>query len=231
MIWGATVPLIYHAFICDPDLRARYLTVTCSAALFCTFLNFQPSFSKARLQPFRILGFGFLSLSFFIPVIHSLAACGLAVQTRRLALQWIVYTLICHTFCAAAFATDVSTPANDGLEDIVRMLTRCWYDSFPRSSSLAPLISLARATRYPTLCFLPRRSPIHLRSRSNSTSYMALLLRARSCSHCTAETCLLTRCSALVFKLETTSKHENRINGQEGTRVRPEDDRLHTLTG
>ncbi|KAJ9132509.1 Hemolysin-III channel protein-like protein Izh2 [Coniochaeta hoffmannii] len=106
MIWGATVPLIYHAFICDPDLRARYLTVTCSAALFCTFLNFQPSFSKARLQPFRILGFGFLSLSLFIPVIHSLAAYGLAVQTRRLALQWIVYTLICHTFCAAAFATD-----------------------------------------------------------------------------------------------------------------------------
>lgn len=109
MIWGATVPLIYYAFTCNLDIQIGYWTLTSLAALFCTFFNFHSSFSKPHLQPARALSLGLLALSFFIPVVHSLAAYGLAVQTRRLALQWIVYTLICHTFCAATYATDVGT--------------------------------------------------------------------------------------------------------------------------
>jgi adiponectin receptor len=108
MIWGATVPLTYYAFVCDADLRVSYWIVTSLAALFCTIVNLQPSFSKSKLYLFQGLGLGFLALSFFIPVVHSLALYGLAVQTRRLGLQCIVYTLICHTFSAAAYATDVS---------------------------------------------------------------------------------------------------------------------------
>lgn len=106
MIWGATVPLVYYAF-CDLNLQVCYLVLTSVAAFFCTLFNFQLSFSKPHLQHLRALGLGCLALSFFVPVVHSLATYGLAVQIPRLGLRLVVYTLICHTFCAATYATEV----------------------------------------------------------------------------------------------------------------------------
>lgn len=113
LIWGAAVPLIYYAFICNNDLQVRYWTLTSIAAVCCSFFNVQQYFGKPHLQPFKALGFGCLALSFFITTVHSMAAYGLTVQTQRLALKWIIYTLICHTFCAAAHATDASTTRVD----------------------------------------------------------------------------------------------------------------------
>ena len=108
MICGATVILIYYAFICNPELQVLYWTLTSLAALFSSFFNCYPGFAKPQLQPFRAISLAFLALSFFVAVVHSLAAYGLQTQTHRLALKWIVYALICHTFCAAAYATEVS---------------------------------------------------------------------------------------------------------------------------
>lgn len=137
MIWGAAVTLIYYAFICDLDLQIRHWTVTCVAGLFCSFFNFHPSFSKPQLQPFRALGLGSLALSFFIPVIHSLAAYGLSIQIRRLALQCIIYALICHTFCATAYATEFPE----------RFFPR-EYDIFGASHQIFHIMLLAGAIAY-----------------------------------------------------------------------------------
>ncbi|OIW29273.1 hemolysin-III channel protein-like protein Izh2 [Coniochaeta ligniaria NRRL 30616] len=137
MIWGATVALIYYAFVCDLELQVRYWTVTSVAALFCSFFNLQPRFSKSKLQPFRALSLGCLSLSFFVPVIHSLVAYGLSIQTRRLALQWMIYALICHTFCAAAHATEFPE----------RFFPRT-YDIFGASHQIFHIMLLAGAITY-----------------------------------------------------------------------------------
>ncbi|KAH8902288.1 hypothetical protein BR93DRAFT_972682 [Coniochaeta sp. PMI_546] len=137
MIWAASVALVYYAFICDIDLQVRYWTLASTAAAFCSFFNVQPRFSKPHLQVFRALSLGWLAISFFVPVIHSLAAYGLSIQTRRLALHWIVYSLICHTFCAATYA----------IEFPERFFPRT-YDLFGASHQIFHIMLLAGAITY-----------------------------------------------------------------------------------
>ncbi|KAH9887093.1 hemolysin-III channel protein-like protein Izh2 [Xylariomycetidae sp. FL2044] len=104
LMWGANIPLIYYGFICSRRLQIVYWCLTSVLALCCSVFTFQPRFSEPHLRPLRAATFGSLALSTLIPVVHALAAYGYAVQSRRMALQWVLATLIFNSLGAAAYA-------------------------------------------------------------------------------------------------------------------------------
>ena len=108
LMWGANIPLIYYGFICSLKLRIVYWTLTSAFALACSIFTFQPKFSEPHLRPLRAATFGSLALSTLIPVIHGLIAYGYAVQNQRMALQWVLATLVFNTLGATAYAFKVS---------------------------------------------------------------------------------------------------------------------------
>lgn len=105
LMWGANIPLIYYSFVCDPELQATYWLVTSLLALCCSIATFQPQFSNPHLRPLRAATFGCLALSTFIPVFHGLFKYGFEVQQRRIALRWILLTLLFNSLGAAAYAS------------------------------------------------------------------------------------------------------------------------------
>ncbi|KAK1831040.1 hemolysin-III channel protein-like protein Izh2 [Podospora conica] len=104
LMWGANIPLIYYAFLCDPPLQVAYWCLTTTFALLCSVVTFQPRFSDPHLRPLRAATFGSLAMTTFIPVVHGLARYGWVVQAERIALRWIVATLVLNTVGAGAYA-------------------------------------------------------------------------------------------------------------------------------
>ena len=94
LMWGANIPLIYYGFVCDPKLQITYRTLTSVRAVCCSIFTFQPRFSQPHLRPLRAATFGSLALSTFIPVIRGIAAYGYTVQNKRMALEWVLATLV-----------------------------------------------------------------------------------------------------------------------------------------
>lgn len=107
LIWGANVPLIYYGFICDSFLQVTYWCLISFLAVCCSIFTFQPKFNEPHLRPLRAATFGMLALSTFIPVIHGIARYGYEIQSQRLALQWVLATLVLNTTGAAAYAFKV----------------------------------------------------------------------------------------------------------------------------
>lgn len=106
-MWGANVPLIYYGFICDSFLQITYWCLLSFLAVCCSVFTFQPKFNEPHLRPLRAATFGMLALSTFIPVIHGIARYGYDIQNQRLALQWVLATLVLNTTGAAAYAFKV----------------------------------------------------------------------------------------------------------------------------
>lgn len=107
LMWGANIPLIYYAF-CAPHLQTTYWCLTTTFALLCSVVTFQPRFSDPHLRPLRAATFGSLAMTTFIPVVHGLVKYGWATQSERIALRWIVTTLVLNTVGAGAYAAKVS---------------------------------------------------------------------------------------------------------------------------
>lgn len=107
-MWGANVPLIYYAFLCAPHLQKTYWCLTTTFALLCSVVTFQPRFSDPHLRPLRAATFGSLAMTTFIPVVHGGVRYGWELQAERIALRWIVATLVLNTVGAGAYAAKVS---------------------------------------------------------------------------------------------------------------------------
>lgn len=107
LMWAANVPLIYYGFICDSSLQITYWCLISFLALCCSIFTFQPTFNEPHLRPLRAATFGMLALSTFIPVVHGIARYGCERQNQRLALQWVLATLVLNTTGAAAYAFKV----------------------------------------------------------------------------------------------------------------------------
>lgn len=107
LMWGANIPLIYYGFICDSPLQITYWCLISFLAICCSIFTFQPKFNEPHLRPLRAATFGMLALSTFIPNIHGIARYGYDTQKGRLALQWVLATLVLNTSGAAAYAFKV----------------------------------------------------------------------------------------------------------------------------
>jgi len=107
LMWGANIPLIYYGLICSVRLQIAYWTLTTVLAACCSIFTFQPKFSEPHLRPLRAATFGSLALSTFIPVIHGIIVYGYPVQNQRVALQWVLATLVFNTLGATAYAFKV----------------------------------------------------------------------------------------------------------------------------
>lgn len=143
-MWGANIPLIYYAFLCSPHLQTTYWLLTTTFALLCSVVTFQPRFSDPHLRPLRAATFGSLAMTTFIPVVHGLVKYGWAVQAERIALRWIVATLVLNTVGAGAYAAKVS-----GI--LVMMgagvFADGWWCSFRRGGIRGGLMCLGRVIR------------------------------------------------------------------------------------
>lgn len=107
LMWGATVPLIYYGFYCDPLLQKIYWGLLSGFALACSIFTFQPRFRDPHLRPLRAATFGSFALSSVIPVVHAVAKYGWATQSKRMGLYWVIATLVCNTAGASAYAIKV----------------------------------------------------------------------------------------------------------------------------
>jgi adiponectin receptor len=94
LMWGANIPLIYYSFFCDRTLQIVYWSVASFLGLGCSVATFQPKFSEPHLRPLRAATFASLALSTFIPVVHGIVKYGFEVQHERIALWWVLATLV-----------------------------------------------------------------------------------------------------------------------------------------
>ncbi|PNS15926.1 Kexin [Sphaceloma murrayae] len=104
LMWGATVPLIYYGFICDPNLRWIYWGVQSSLAIAASAFTLQPNFKDPSLKMLRALTFGGFACSSLVPIIHAIARYGWEVQMKRMGLVWVFATLAFNTVGATAYA-------------------------------------------------------------------------------------------------------------------------------
>lgn len=107
LMWGATIPLIYYGFYCDPTLQKVYWSLLSAFALACSIFTFQPKFRDPHLRPLRAATFGSFAFSSIIPVVHAAAKYGWAEQSQRMGLYWVIGTLAFNTSGAVAYAVKV----------------------------------------------------------------------------------------------------------------------------
>ncbi|KAF2149646.1 Hly-III related protein [Myriangium duriaei CBS 260.36] len=104
LMWGATVPLIYYGFVCDPHLRWVYWSLQTISALGTSAFTLQPGFNDPSLKLLRAKTFGAFALSSLIPIVHAIARYGWHVQVRRMRLYWVLTTLTFNITGATAYA-------------------------------------------------------------------------------------------------------------------------------
>lgn len=123
LMWGATVPLIYYGFYCDPKLQKVYWSLLSVFALACSIFTFQPRFRDPHLRPLRAATFGSFAFSSIIPVVHAAAKYGWAVQSQRMGLYWVIGTLCFNTAGATAYAVKVSHHVPIDLLDMLKQIS------------------------------------------------------------------------------------------------------------
>jgi len=104
LMWGATVPLVYYGFICEPALQYEYWTLLSGLAIACSITTFQPRFREAQLRPARAATFGSLAICTMVPVIHGISRYGWQIQRQRMGIFWVFLTLVLNTIGAVAYA-------------------------------------------------------------------------------------------------------------------------------
>lgn len=108
LIWGANVPLIYYGFVCDPVLQIVYWTISSFLAICCSVLAFWYGFGRPGRRTGEAVGFGMLGFSTVFPIIHGIIIDGYALQSRRLALDWVWVTAILNVLGASVYVLRVS---------------------------------------------------------------------------------------------------------------------------
>ncbi|KAL1852020.1 hypothetical protein Daus18300_012375 [Diaporthe australafricana] len=96
LMWGATVPLVYYSFPCDPRLQVAYLGLITALAGACSTVTFLPRFSGPHLGPYRAALFGAFGVgSFALPIAHGVIKHGLEEEWKRVGLGWVLWTVVC----------------------------------------------------------------------------------------------------------------------------------------
>ncbi|KAK3326618.1 hemolysin-III related-domain-containing protein [Apodospora peruviana] len=95
LMWGSTAPLIYYSFPCQTKLQATYFCLTTVLAVLCSVTTLWSRFSGPHVGHYRAALFGsFGGGSFLAPVVHGIAVYGYQTQSRRIALGWILRTVL-----------------------------------------------------------------------------------------------------------------------------------------
>lgn len=109
LMWGATVPLVYYSFPCDPALRAGYWGLISALAAACSAVTFLPRFSGPHLGPYRAVLFGaFGGGSFALPIVHGVVVHGLREEWERAGLGWVLWTVVCDGVGVLVYSLKVS---------------------------------------------------------------------------------------------------------------------------
>ncbi|KAE9381687.1 hemolysin-III channel protein-like protein Izh2 [Stipitochalara longipes BDJ] len=107
LMWGATVPLLYYGFYCDPSLQRAYSTLLSVLAVICSVSTFQPRFRDPYLRPVRAATFGSLAIFTMIPVLHGILKYGWKIQSQQMGVVWVLITLVLNVSGATAYAFKV----------------------------------------------------------------------------------------------------------------------------
>lgn len=153
LMWGANTSLIHYGFICDEHLRITYWSLTTFLAACCSTFTFQERFSDPHLRPLRAATFGSLALSTFIPVIHGLVKYGYDVQHERIALPWVLLTLLFNVLGASAYAAKVRFQATSTDSRLTKeQFPEKWFprrfDIFGASHQIMHVMILIAAVMY-----------------------------------------------------------------------------------
>lgn len=109
LMWGATVPLVYYSFPCDPKLRAGYWGLISALAVACSAVTFLPRFSGPHLGPYRAVLFGAFGVgSFALPIAHGVLVHGLDEEWERVGLGWVLWTVVCDGVGVVVYGLKVS---------------------------------------------------------------------------------------------------------------------------
>lgn len=161
LMWGATIPLVYYVFPCDPSLRLGYWGLFTALAGLCSAVTFLPRFSGPHLGPYRAALFGsFGAGSFALPIAHGLARYGMEDMWRRVGLGWILATVACNGTGVGVYSMKVGSFGLIMLSFDAKdtMLTSC-----PVSRAMVPSKVRSSRSKSSTDAYLRRcRSP-HLR--------------------------------------------------------------------
>ncbi|KAL1589725.1 hypothetical protein WHR41_01655 [Cladosporium halotolerans] len=89
LMWGASLPSIHFAFLCDPMLKYLHWGLVSLSASGCIVFTLHPSFLGPTFRKYRALMYTCFGLSAILFVSHSIYLYGFVVQRRRLAIEWM----------------------------------------------------------------------------------------------------------------------------------------------
>jgi adiponectin receptor len=109
LMWGSTFPLAYYSFPLRAYTQIGYMAVTTILAGLCLLATFHQSVGGPHLGHVRAVLFGSFGLgSFLMPILHGLWLYGLAEQSPRIGLTWIIATALCNGVGVIAYAFKVT---------------------------------------------------------------------------------------------------------------------------
>ena len=125
-MWGASIPSIHYAFVCDPMLEylhcslvsqsisvmskvtahTKRVQVTISAG-GCIVFTLNPQFLGPAFRKYRALMYASFGLSALMFMSHGILLYGFAVQKKRLALEWMILMGALNIIGACFYASRV----------------------------------------------------------------------------------------------------------------------------
>lgn len=109
LMWGSTFPLAYYSFPSRAYTQIGYMAVPTILAGLCLLATFHQSVGGPHLGHVRAVLFGSFGLgSFLMPILHGLWLYGLAEQSPRIGLTWIIATALCNGVGVIAYAFKVT---------------------------------------------------------------------------------------------------------------------------
>nr|POE74594.1 isoform 2 of adiponectin receptor protein [Quercus suber] len=107
LMWGASLPSIHFAFICDPALKQFHWLLVSLTACGCIIFTLHPQFLGPTFRKYRALMYTSFGLSAITFVVHGIFLYGLAVQKKRLALEWMALMAFLNIAGAAVYTSRV----------------------------------------------------------------------------------------------------------------------------
>ena len=109
LMWSATIPLIHYSFHTRPALEAAYLAATTVLASAASAATLRPVLGDLhighhRARLFALFGAG----SFLAPIVHGMLLDGVAVQSARVGLPWVLATAGFNAAGMAAYSLKVT---------------------------------------------------------------------------------------------------------------------------
>ncbi|KAI7351800.1 hypothetical protein KC354_g12291 [Hortaea werneckii] len=108
LMWGASIPSIHYAFVCNTTLEYLHWSLVTISACGCIIFTLHPWFLGPAFRKFRALMYASFGLSALLFMSHGIFLYGLAIQRKRLALEWMVFMGFLNIIGACFYASRVS---------------------------------------------------------------------------------------------------------------------------